>query len=375
MDFSSGLSIGRIRGIEIRLHWSWLLIFGLLAWSLSEGLFRDMFEGWSDGQRWTAGLVTTVLFFLSVLLHELSHAFVAQSYGMSVPSITLFIFGGVSSIAGEMRTAREEFRVAIAGPLMSWVLAAVFAAMWFVTRDEGVSGVLGYMAWINGALGLFNLLPGFPLDGGRVLRALVWARSDSIVRATKVAANVGTAIAYVMIGLGLVSVFAFGLLGGIWYVLIGLFLKAASQGSYQAMLADRALRDVAARTVMRQPSDPVDATMTVQALVDERVLGAAERAFLVRRDGSVVGLLTTSDLSKLPRDRWDETAVAHVMVPAAQVHTITPQTGLLDAMRLMQEHDIHQLPVLDDGRLVGMVTRGDVLRQLEVRMQFQDGQT
>jgi CBS domain-containing protein len=115
--------------------------------------------------------------------------------------------------------------------------------------------------------------------------------------------------------------------------------------------------------------------MTVQALVDERVLGAAERAFLVRRDGSVVGLLTTSDLSKLPRDRWDETAVAHVMVPAAQVHTITPQTGLLDAMRLMQEHDIHQLPVLDDGRLVGMVTRGDVLRQLEVRMQFQDGQT
>jgi len=244
MNLGSGFGIGRVRGIEIRIHWSWFIILILLTWSFADGIYHDLYEEWSDGQRWTAAIITSAFFFLSVLLHELSHAFVAQRYGMTVPSITLFVFGGVSSIAGEMRTAREEFAVAIAGPLMSWVLAAFFAALWLVTTGTLAGGVFGYLAWINGALGLFNLLPGFPLDGGRVLRAIVWGRSKSIVRATRVAATVGSLIAYLMIGIGLLSVFYLGLLGGIWYVLIGLFLKSAAEGSYQAMLADRALRNI-----------------------------------------------------------------------------------------------------------------------------------
>lgn len=373
MDFSSGLSVGRIRGIEIRLHWSWLIIFVLLTWSFSDGLYRDLFEEWSAGQRWSAAIVTSVLFFLSVLLHELSHAFVAQHYGMTVPSITLFVFGGVSSISGEMQTARQEFAVAIAGPVMSWVLAAVFAVLWFAIPSEGASAVFAYLAWINGALGLFNLLPGFPLDGGRVLRAIVWGRTKSIFRATRVASLAGTMIAYIMIGAGLISVFAFGLFGGIWYVLIGLFLKSAAEGSYQAMLADRALKGVTAESVMQPPPEPVEAWTNVQRLVDDRMLRSAERAFLVSSSGNVVGLLTASDITKLPRERWTTTSVSNVMVPAEKVMTVTPQTGIVDAMRLMQQHDIHQVPVLDSGRLVGMVTRADVLRQIEVRMQFEDG--
>jgi len=373
MNFGAGISLGRIRGIDIRIHWSWFIILVLLTWSFAEGLYRDLYEGWGDEQRWTAAIVTSALFFLSVLLHELSHAFVAQRYGMAVPSITLFVFGGVSSIAGEMRTAKEEFAVAVAGPLMSWVLAAVFGLLWFITRSEGINGVFGYLAWINGALGVFNLLPGFPLDGGRVLRSIVWGRSGNIVRATRVASTAGSLIAYLMIGLGLVSVFAFGLLGGIWYVLIGLFLKAAAEGSYQAMLADRALRNVTTQTVMRPPSEPVDASMSVQELVDARLLRSAERAFLVRNNGSVVGLLTAADITKVPREEWGVTSVSRIMVPSGRVLTVSPDTGLIEAMQLMQQHDIHQLPVLDDGRLVGMLTRGDVLRQIEVRMQFQDG--
>jgi CBS domain-containing protein len=272
-----------------------------------------------------------------------------------------------------MRTARQEFGVAIAGPLMSWALAAIFAALWLVSPSDGLAGMFAYLAWINGALGLFNLLPGFPLDGGRVLRAIVWGRTDSIVRATRLASRVGTAIAYGMIALGLLSVFAFGLFGGIWYVLIGLFLKAAAEGSYQAMLADRAIRNVDTQAVMRPPTAPVDTSMTVQDVVDERMLRSAERAFLVGSDGSVVGLVTASDITRLSRDKWAETAVSRVMVPSEKVLTVTPRTSLVDAMQLMQQHDIHQLPVLDDGRLVGMLTRGDVLRQIEVRMQFQDG--
>lgn len=373
MNFGSGIGIGRIRGIEIRIHWSWFIILVLLTWSFADGLYRDLFEDWSNNQRWAAAVVTSGLFFLSVLLHELSHAFVAQRYGMSVPSITLFVFGGVSSIAGEMRTAREEFAVAIAGPMMSWVLAVVFAVLWLATHGSDVSGVFGYLAWINGALGLFNLLPGFPLDGGRVLRSIIWARSKSLVRATRVAATVGSAIAYVMIGGGLLSVFAFGLLGGIWYVLIGLFLKSAAEGSYRAMLADRALRNVSVQMVMQPPSEPIEGSMTVQRLVDERLLRVAERAYLVGDEGRVVGLVTPADITRLPRDRWERTAVSAVMVPAASVKTVTPATNLVDAMRLMQEHDVHQLPVLEDGRLVGMLTRGDVLRQVELRMRFEDG--
>jgi len=373
MNLGSGIGIGRIRGIEIRIHWSWFIILVLLTWSFADGLYRDLYEDWSDGQRWTAAVITSGFFFLSVLLHELSHAFVAQRYGMTVPSITLFVFGGVSSIAGEMRTAREEFAVAIAGPLMSWVLAALFGLLWVVTRGTVAGGVFGYLAWINGALGLFNLLPGFPLDGGRVLRSLVWGRSKSIVRATRVAASVGTIIAYIMIGAGLLSVFYFGLLGGIWYVLIGLFLKSAAEGSYQAMLADRALRNVDAAAVMQPPSTPIDASMTVQQLVDERLLRVAERAYLVGSDGHVVGLVTATDITRLPREQWARTPVAKVMVPAENVRTVTPRTDLVEAMRLMQQYDIHQLPVLEDGRLLGMLTRGDVLRQVEVRMRFQDG--
>ncbi|MFN8584573.1 MAG: site-2 protease family protein [Dehalococcoidia bacterium] len=373
MNLGAGIGIGRIRGIEIRIHWSWFIILVLLTWSFADGLYRDLYENWSDSQRWTAAAVTSGLFFLSVLLHELSHAFVAQRYGMSVPSITLFVFGGVSSIAGEMRTAREEFAVAIAGPLMSWVLAVIFGVLWLATHGTGLAGIFGYLAWINGALGLFNLLPGFPLDGGRVLRSIVWGRSKSLVRATRVAASVGSIIAYLMIALGLLSVFYFGLLGGIWYVLIGLFLKSAAEGSYQAMLADRALRNVATRTVMQPPSQPVDPSMTVQQLVDERLLRAAERAYLVGDEGRVLGLVTASDITRLPRERWASTTVRDVMVPAEQVKTVMPQTDLVAAMQLMQQHDVHQLPVLEDGRLVGMLTRGDVLRQIEIRMRFQDG--
>ncbi|MGE0227441.1 MAG: site-2 protease family protein [Dehalococcoidia bacterium] len=373
MNLGSGIGIGRVRGIEIRVHWSWFIILVLITWSFADGLYRDLYEDWSDGQRWTAAIVTSALFFLSVLLHELSHSFVAQRYGMTVPSITLFVFGGVSSIAGEMRNAKEEFAVAIAGPLMSWVLAGVFALLWVVLRGSDVSGVVGYLAFINGALGLFNLLPGFPLDGGRVLRAIVWGRSKSIVQATRVAATVGSIIAYAMIGIGLVSVFYFGLFGAIWYVLIGLFLKSAAEGSYQAMLADRALRNVETQTIMQPPTEPVDGSMSVQELVETRLLRRAERAYLVGDEGHVVGLVTATDITRLPRDQWARTPVERVMVPSARVHTVTPQTDLVDAMRLMQQYDVHQLPVLEDGRLVGMLTRGDVLRQVEVRMRFQDG--
>jgi Zn-dependent protease len=369
MDLNSGFVLGRIRGIAIRVHWSWVLIFVLVAWSLADGIFKDLFTNWTVQERWTAGGITAVVFFLSVLLHELSHAFVAQSLGMTVPSITLFIFGGVSSLGEEMKTAGQEFKVAIAGPLMSWVLAVIFAAFWLLFRGNDIATISAYLAWINFVLGAFNLLPGFPLDGGRVFRSIVWSRTHSLVRATRIASRVGTSIAWVMIAAGVITVI-FANLFGLWYVLIGLFLKSASEGAYQQMVIERSLEHIRARDVMRAPPDPVGEQWTLQRIVDERVLSLGERCVLVGQDGAVTGILTTSDLTKVPREHWAETAARAAMVPAEQVVVVAPDASVLDAMKLMQQHDVHQLPVLDQGRLVGLLTRADVIRQLELRSAF-----
>ena len=368
MDLTSGFVIGRIRGIAIRVHWSWLAIFALLTWTLSHELFGGLFPRWSQGQQWAAGVATALLFFLSVLLHELSHAVVAQRYGMTVPSITLFIFGGVSTLAEEMKSPGEEFRVAIAGPLMSWALAAGCGLLWLVTRGVEVSAIPGYLAVVNVVLGTFNLLPGFPLDGGRVLRAIVWARTDDLLRATRVATRVGTAIAYVMISGGLAVIFFFGLLNGLWYVLIGFFLRSAAAGAYSSLRLQTVLKDVATSAVMRESPQPVHAALSLERLVEERVLPQGERAFLVEREGAVVGLVTVGDVTRVPRSEWPATPVEAAMVPSERVVTVSPQTSVVEALRLMREHDVRQLPVLDGGRVAGMLTRDDVLRHIELRM-------
>ena len=308
MDISSGLVIGRIRGVEIRVHWSWLLIFWLIAWSLSEGLFPEYQPQWDERQRWIAGAVSSLLFFVSVLFHELAHTFVALHYKMRVPSITLFVFGGVSQIANEMRNPKQEFLIAVAGPLSSWVLAGAFGALWVVFRAESVSAVFGYLGLINFALGTFNLLPGFPLDGGRVFRSIVWGRVHDLTRATRIASTVGQGIAWLMIAVG-IAWMVFVNWSGLWYVLIGLFLKNSSENAYAQVLLDRALRDLRVRNLMRSVPEPVAETWSLQRMVDERVLGRAERVLFVEDLGQVSGLITVADLTKVPRAEWEMTTV------------------------------------------------------------------
>ena len=365
MDISSGLVIGRIRGVEIRVHWSWLIIFWLIAWTLSEGLFPDQQPEMSERARWIAGVVSSLLFFASVLFHELSHTFVALHYQMRVPSITLFVFGGVSQIADEMRTPRQEFLISVAGPLSSWVLGVVFGVLWVVIRAEPVSVVPGYLSAVNFLLGAFNLLPGFPLDGGRVFRSIVWGRVHDLTRATLIASRVGQGIAWLMIASG-IAFMVFVNWGGLWQVLIGLFLKNASENAYAQVLLERALRDLNVRELMRPAPEPVLETWSLQRVADERVLAQAERALFVEDMGHVSGLITVADLSKVPRAEWETTTVRAAMVPSERVITVTSEVSALEAMRLMQEHDVHQLPVIDDGTLVGLLTRGDVLRRLEL---------
>jgi Zn-dependent protease len=367
MDLTSGLLIGRIRGIEIRVHFSWVFIFTLVTWSLAT-YYGTQYPEWGEVGRYIGGAATAVMFFVSVLLHELSHAFVAQHFKMPVPSITLFIFGGVSNIMGEMNSARQEFLIAIAGPAMSFVLGVAF-----IVVATGIGGNLGeviaYLGFVNIILGVFNLLPGFPLDGGRVFRSILWARTKDHLKATRIASYSGSGIGWIMIVGGLLLVLS-GNLFGLWYAMIGFFLKSAAESAYSQLLVERALERIRASDVMRPAPVPLHEDTLVQRIVDEHVLAAGERCVLLGREGSVTGLLTTTDLAKVPRDRWPLTRAREVMVQAEQVATCEPSTAVAEAMRTMATRDVHQLPVIDGGQLVGMLTRGDILAQLETRMRF-----
>ncbi len=372
MDLTTGLLIGRIRGIAIRVHWSWIFIFTLLTWALATGLFAIQFEDWTMEQRWIGAMATAVLFFASVLLHELSHAFVALAYGMKVPSITLFIFGGVSSIAGEMETPGQEFRVAIAGPLMSAALGFFFMVLGIGLPIGDVGLIFAYLGLVNFILAIFNLLPGFPLDGGRVFRSIVWRRTRDLTRATQIASNVGAGIGWLLIIIGVLFVLTVGLIG-IWWVLIGLFLKSAAESAYNQVLVEHSLRGLRTADVMRTAPEPMDEETDLERIVEQRVLRLGERVVFLARNDRVTGLITTKDLSKVPRERLAHTRAVDAMVPAAEVITVEPDTSLAAAVRLMAEKDVHQLPVLEGGQMVGLLSRGDVLQQIEHRMRFRDG--
>lgn len=369
MDLNSGLLVGRVRGIAIRVHWSWLVIFLLLTWNLQGGVLPDLVPDWTAPQRLAGGVVAALAFFLSVLLHELSHAFVALHYGMKVPSITLFIFGGVSNIEGEMRTPGQEFRIAVAGPATSIVIGIILGLVWWFVSFEGVE-IVGYLSAINVILGVFNLLPGFPLDGGRVLRAIVWGASGDLTKSTRVAARAGGLVAWGMIALGVYISIATRSLNGLWYVLIGLFLKTAADSAYGQLLLERALDGVSVRDVMRGAPEPVAPSTRLQRVVDERVIGRGERALFVGDPTAVLGLFTIADLAAVPPEELATKTAGEIMVPADQIVTVLPGTPLLEATRSMTERDVHQLPVVENGRMVGVLSRGDVLQQLEVRQRF-----
>ncbi len=369
MDLTSGIMLARIRGIAIRVHWSWIFIFTLLTWALATGFFEMEFEEWTSEQRWLAAAGTAVLFFTSVLLHELSHAFVALAYKMKVPSITLFIFGGVSNIEGEMESPRQEFRIAIAGPIMSALLAVIFIVVGVFVPWVNLGIIFIYLGFVNGLLAVFNLLPGFPLDGGRVLRSLLWRRTNDLTEATRIASRVGSGIAWFMIAGGIAWVLFIGFTG-LWYVLIGLFLKSAAEGSYSQVLIERTLRGINASEVMSAPPEPLPETVNLQVIVDERVLARGERAIFLDREGRVTGLITTTDLARVPRNELPQTSASSVMVQTGDIVTVGPETSVMEAMRLMTEKDIHQVPVISGSQMVGLLTRANILQQIETRMRF-----
>ncbi len=367
----NSLRLGRISGIEIGVHWSWFFIFFLLTWSLSTIVFED--EDTSAGVRWVLGTVTSVIFFLSVLIHELSHSLVAQRLGLPVRSITLFVFGGVSSLGRESDNPKHEFWIAILGPLTSLLLAIVFLAVWATAgrASDLIEGPAGWLALINFSLFVFNMMPGFPLDGGRVLRAVVWWNNGNHLRATAIASRTGNWLAWALIAGGVLIIFLGAAVSGLWLVLIGWFLRNASASGYAQTVLEDVLKGLFARDVATSDYEAVQPDVSLQTLVTDHVLIRHQRTFPVTVAGQLHGLITLSDIRAVPQAEWPATSVYRAMRPVERLHLVRPDTPLGDAVNLMAEHDVNQLPVVDSsGQLVGMVSRGDVLRLVQIRSEM-----
>jgi Zn-dependent protease len=368
---SQGIPLGKIFNIPVNVDYSWFLIFILLTWSLAISYYPSEFRHWSTALYWILGAITTIMLFVSVLLHELGHSIVALRYKIPVRNITLFIFGGVAQIASEPPTAMSEFWIAIAGPVVSFLLAGVFALLELIFSSlTPLFALVKYLAYINGTLGLFNLIPGFPLDGGRVFRAIVWGTSNDFRKATRIASGVGRVIAYLFILVGVYYIFSGNFAGGIWIAFIGWFLESAAQSQVQQM----AMRDLlAGRKVfqaMSQNYTIISPTITLQSLADTHILGEGRRFFIVQDETSVRGVLTLQTIREIPRERWPSTSAEEAMIQAGNMQWVRPDSELWDALERMDQNGVNQLPVIQDDQIAGLLTRENVISFLRTLQEF-----
>ncbi len=343
------LRIGKIFGIDIYIHISWVIILVLLTWSLAVGWFPVLYHGFSAVTYWVLGFIAAVLLFVSVLLHELAHSVVARARGLPVKNITLFIFGGVSNIEKEPGSPGVEFQMAVVGPLTSLLIGVLAFVLLFLLGQysSALAAILWYLGLANILLGIFNLIPGFPLDGGRVLRSIVWKIDGNLRRAN-----------------------------GLWLGFIGWFLLSSAQSANSEVMLQSVFRGVTVSEVMNTAPTTVPANISLQKLVDEYFLPLGLRSAFVIQGDRLAGLITLSDIRHVPREEWGQTPVGLAMIPRDRLHIVSPQQSLNDVLPLMAGRDVNQLPVVQDERLVGVLSRDAIVRYLEIRrnLGLEDGQ-
>jgi Zn-dependent protease len=338
---------------------------------MAVGYYPAEFKNWPIAQYWVMGAVTAIMLFVSVLLHELGHSVVAMHYKISVRSITLFIFGGVSLIGAEPPTAAAGFWIAIAGPVVSFILAALFSLMHsFFVDIAPLLALFKYLVYINIALGLFNLIPGFPLDGGGVFRAIVWRITRNMRRATFIAANTGRFIAYIFILLGVWQIFAGNFVNGLWIAFIGWFLESAARGQVQQLALQDMLAGHKVSQAMNRQYSSLPADTTLQKLVDDHILGSGLRSFVVKRGNDVIGLLTLHRIKEVPRSEWPVMTIGQAMIPIEQTKRVRPDEELWTSLEEMDRDGVNQLPVMADGQIQGMLSREDIIGYLRTLQEF-----
>lgn len=358
--------LGRLFGIPVDVDYSWFFIFILLTWMLAVSYFPAEFKQWPTYLYWVAGSVTSLMLFVSVLLHELGHSLVALRYRIPVREITLFVFGGVSKIAGEPPGALAEFWIAIAGPLVSFLLGIFFFLIQpLVAGTDVVYSVVKYLAYINIILAVFNLVPGFPLDGGRVFRAIVWGITHNMRKATFIAGNVGRVFAFLMIYLGVMEIFSGRIADGLWIIFIAWFLESAASAQIQQqklrdILTPHKVSEAMIRNFAVVPSDT-----TLKEVMDYHVIGSGRRTAIVQEGDREVGLITLHHLRDIPVEEWSTKKVREVMLPLNESQIVSPTSNLWSALEKMDVGGVNQLPVVEDGRVIGMLTRESLIGFLQ----------
>lgn len=387
MQRGQGLHIGRLFGIDIRLDWTWLVIFALVTYSLGS-TFGQVHPEWGRSLQWGVAIISALLFFGSVLAHELAHSLVSQARGNPVDSITLFLFGGVASIREEPDAPLSEFLMAILGPVTSLVIGggllvvaaliagpipAVADPIEVIAQADPVTVVLLWLGSINVILGIFNMIPGFPLDGGRVLRSILWALTDDLRSATRWASWVGQGFGWLMIASGISMVFGAsipffgsGLFNGLWLAFIGWYLNNASEQSYKRVVVQDILEGVPVKSMMRKDPPTASASESVASLVHDHILGTDEHSFPVLDNGNLLGIVTLEDVRSVPRERWESTPVRQIMTASDDCAVLSPDGDAAAAITKLSTCDVHQLPVVENGRLTGALRRQDLIRWMQL---------
>jgi len=373
------LRIGRLFGISLQLHYSWFIIFALITYGLASSLYDEDTGLWVSV---TTGILTSILLFASVVAHELAHSLVAIKNGIPVKSITLFFLGGMAQITREAARPKTELLVALAGPACSLLLAGIFGLVWVLVWGNSYAGTTGlgytvfWLAWINLLLALFNLIPGFPLDGGRVLRAVIWHRTGDYKRASRIASLVGRGVAYLLIAAGIIAVFSnvFGRginpLNGIWLAVIGLFLHQTATASYRQVELRESLRSLKARSVMVTDYLAVYPNLSLRAVVQGYVLPVGGQLFVVAADRRLLGMVSPDGIRSVPQSLWDATPVSAVMVPASKLLVADPEDGALDILERMEESGVGEMPVVMGGVMLGIVVRQRLLHLIRLRSEL-----
>ena len=364
---NSSIELGRIAGIRIGINWSWLVVFALLVWSLSEQAFPSWNPGLSDAAYLAMAVVATILFFGSLLAHELGHALQARREGMTIEGITLWLFGGVAKFRGAFPSAGAEFRIGVAGPLVSLVVGvAAVAVAWLLELPTSVDGVVAWLGFTNLLLLVFNMLPALPLDGGRVLRAALWHLRRDFASATRIAATVARGFAFVFIALGVVRFFMGDVVGGAWMAFLGWFLLGAAMSEVRYLAVRDALGGLRVRDLMVREPATVPTSLSLGEFMDDVVWSRRYTTYPVVDDGRAVGLLPFRRVAEVPRAEWDARSVADCMLPRERVPVLDEDEALTDAFAELGESDVGRALVVDGDRLVGFLSISDLVRALEV---------
>jgi Zn-dependent protease/CBS domain-containing protein len=364
-SLQGALKIGTVMGIPIRVHFSWLIIFGLITWSLSAFYFPKAAPDLPTASYWIKGTLAALLLFASVAFHELAHSFVAQRYKISIESITLFIFGGVAQMKGEPPHPKAEFRIAIAGPLSSFLLGVLFFLMSMNTVG-GTRAFFSYLAQINLILGVFNLIPGFPMDGGRVLRSAIWSKTKNFSYATQRASVFGKRIALFFILFGIFSIFT-GFQGSLWLMLIGWFLYTAAQASYQQSTLQETLSGVKVKDVMARDIVSLSSLISIDEAVNAYFLRYGYGGFPVIDDGKFLGIVTLKEIKDVPRENWSRVKVSGVFVPHNTRWEVSPEEDVTKALALMIIEDKGRVAVTKNGEIIGLITRNGIARYVQIK--------